>query len=197
MTFRRVLALVLFVSACGGAPRAVTPTHPPGPTDDAAAGVHDTELAALLRDHWASSLEDDPILGTVIGDHRRDGEMPDVSPPAEAARRERRATFLARARSLSVADPSDRVSLALFIDTLEAETGSEVCDDAFWNASAMDNPIVALNRVAPLHAFDTEEQGRAYLRRLHAWVPFTDQVLANLSDGASRGLVAPRTTLER
>lgn len=197
MTFRRVLALVLFVSACGGAPRAVTPTHPPGPTDDAAAGVHDTELAALLRDHWAASLEDDPILGTVIGDHRRDGEMPDVSPPAEAARRERRATFLARARSLALTDPSDRVTLALFIDTLEAETGSEVCDDAFWNASAMDNPIVALNRVAPLHAFDTEEQGRAYLRRLHAWVPFTDQVLANLSDGASRGLVAPRTTLER
>jgi uncharacterized protein (DUF885 family) len=165
--------------------------------EDAAAGVHDEALATLLRDHWAATLEDDPVLGTLIGDHRRDGEMPDASPAAEARRREARAAFLARARAMSVQDHSDRLTLALFIDTLTSETGSEVCEELYWSASPMDNPIVALNRVAPIHSFDTVERGRAYLSRLSAWAPFTDQVAANLVEGASRGLVAPHTTLER
>jgi uncharacterized protein (DUF885 family) len=197
MNVVRWVPLALFLVACGAAsPRTSTVTQE-APVDDAAAGVHDEALASLLRDHWAAALEDDPVLGTLIGDHRRDGEMPDASPAAEARRREARATFLARARSLTVEGDSDRVTLLLFIDTLEAETGSEVCEEHAWSASAMDNPIVVLNRVAPIHAFDTVAQGRAYLSRLSAWAPFTDQVTANLVEGASRGLVAPHTTLER
>jgi uncharacterized protein (DUF885 family) len=204
MTHVRFVPLALVLVACGAAsPRTSSATHDTprasseAPVDDAAAGVHDEALATLLRDHWAATLEDDPVLGTLIGDHRRDGEMPDPSPAAEARRREARAAFLARARALRVQDDSDRLTLALFLDTLTAETGSEVCDDLYWSASPMDNPIVALNRVAPIHAFDTVEQGRAYLSRLSAWAPFTDQVTANLIEGASRDLVAPHTTLER
>lgn len=197
MNLVRLVPLAFVLVACGAAsPRTSTALHD-APIDDAAAGVHDEALASLLREHWAAALEDDPVLGTLLGDHRRDGEMPDASPAAEARRREARATFLARARALTVEDDSDRLTLSLFIDALEAETGSEVCDELYWSASAMDNPIVALNRVAPIHAFDTVAQGRAYLSRLSAWAPFTDQVGANLVEGASRGLVAPHTTLER
>ena len=191
-----LLPLALLLVACGAAsPRTTLPTQ--APLEDAAAGVHNTELASLLRDHWAAQLEENPVLGTMIGDHRRDAEMPDMSPEADAAGRRARAAFLARARALTVEDASDRITLALFVDTLEAETGSEVCDDLYWSASPMDNPIVALNRVAPLHAFETPEEGHAYLLRLRAWAPFTDQITANLVDGASRGLVATHTTLER
>lgn len=167
------------------------------PPDDAAAGVHDASLASLLREHWEASLADDPLLGTMIGDHRRDGEMPDLSDAAELARRERRAAFLARARALRVRDASDRLTLSLFVDTLEAETGSEVCEDRFWSASPMDNPIVWLNRVAPTHELDTPARGRDYLSRLRAFVRFSDQTVANLRAGVARGLVAPRVTLER
>lgn len=191
-----LLPIALLLAACGAtSPRTTLPAQ--APLEDAAAGVHNAEFASLLRDHWAATLEENPVLGTMIGDHRRDAEMPDMSPEADAASRRARAAFLARARALTVEDASDRITLALFIDTLEAEAGSEVCDDLYWSASPMDNPIVALNRVAPLHAFETPEEARAYLLRLRAWARFTDQITANLVDGASRGLVATHTTLER
>lgn len=201
VVLRSALALALLaLSACGGAtPRAST-TAAPSPSaseSDPAAGVRDPALAALLRDHWETSLSENPILGTLIGDHRRDGEMPDPSPEAEARRRAARASFLARARALAPTEPGDRLTHALFVDVLEAETASEVCDDHLWSASPMDNPIVGLNRVAPLHTLATPEDARAYLSRVRAFAIFTDRVGTNLELGVRQGLVAPRTTLDR
>jgi uncharacterized protein (DUF885 family) len=200
-TSRRVLSVILLfaLTACGAASsvHVTSTTAPSAASDDAAIGVQDEALAALLREHWDAALRDNPVLGTMIGDHRRDGEMPDMSPAAEMRRREVRAGFLARARGMSPANPADRVTLALFIDALEAETGSEVCESHYWNASPMENPIVDLNRIAPLHVLDTPARGRDYLARLRAYPAFTDQVRANLVAGSERGWIAPRTTLER
>ncbi len=199
ISLRRPLSLVLILalSACGAAGHGAPTTVASSASDDAARGVSDAALAALLREHWEASLSDNPVLGTMIGDHRRDGEMPDMSPAAELQRQQRRASFLARAHALSPVDAADRVTLALFIDALEAETGSEVCESHFWNASPMENPVVDLNRIAPLHVLDTPARGRDYLARLRAYPAFTDQVRANLVAGSERGLIAPRTTLER
>jgi uncharacterized protein (DUF885 family) len=196
-----LLASLLLCTACGATPHGRT--TPEGDelaaqaALEAAAGVHDDALAALLRDHWADTLEEDPVLGTIIGDSRHDGELPEVSPEAVARRRRARAGFLARARSLAVSEPSDRVTLALFIDLLEAETGTEVCDDHLWSASPMDNPMVALNRLAPIHPLDSPSGAPSYLSRLRAFGPMTRQMIENLRMGARNGLVAPRTTLER
>lgn len=196
-----VVASLLFSTACGAA--AHSRTTPEGEdlaaraAEEAAAGVHDEGLAELLRDHWADALEEDPVLGTLIGDARRDGELPEVSPEAVARRRRTRATFLSRARALHVTAPEDRITLALFIDILEAETGTEVCDDHLWSASPMDNPMVGLNRLAPIHPLDSPSGAASYLSRLRAFGPLTRQSIENLRMGARNGLVAPRTTLER
>lgn len=190
------LLLVLSLGACGGATH--TPTTPTAPTEDAAAGVRTPAFADLLREHWEAQLVDEPTLGTLIGDHRRDGEMPDLSPEAETARRARRADFLTRARALEAGlDPADGVTLRLFVDMLEAERGTEVCESHLWNASPMDNPLVGLNRLAEVHPFDSPEGGRTFLLRLRAYPRLIDQDLANLRAGAAAGRVAPRATLER
>lgn len=193
------LACFLILSACGAATssRVVGLTSTTAALDDAASGVHDEALAALLREHWEATLRENPVLGTMIGDHRRDSELPDMSPDAERERRRVRADFLVRARALSPRDAGDRVTLALFIDSLDAEAGSEICESHLWNASPMENPIVILSRIAPLHVLDTPAAGRDYLARLRAYPAFTDRVAANLVEGSERGWIAPRTTLER
>jgi uncharacterized protein (DUF885 family) len=170
-----------------------------GEMSDAVAGVQDPALAALLRDHWEDALETDPLLGTMIGDHRRDDAMPDVSHEAELQRRRTRAGFLERARAVSPEsiEAADRITHAIFLEMLEAESGSEVCESHLWNASAMDNPVSALSRIAPLSQLVDVAAGRAYIARLHAYARFTDQLTANLAIGAEQGRFAPRASLER
>lgn len=189
----------LVLAACGASASRAPITSGGEGVDDAAAGVHDPALAALLRAHWEHALEDDPVLGTLIGDHRRDDAMPDASHEAELRRRAARADFLGRARAIDAAtlDAADRVTHALFVEMLEADTAVEVCEEHLWSASAMDNPVTALNRIAPLSQLTDAAAGRAYLARLRAHTAFTDQVAANLRRGADEGRVAPRATLER
>jgi uncharacterized protein (DUF885 family) len=195
----RLAPLVLLLVACASSPPSSPGSAGGEAPDDAAAGVHDPALAALLREHWQDALETDPVLGTLIGDHRRDDAMPDASHEAELVRRRTRAGFLARARDIAPdrLDDGDRVTHALFVEMLEAETGIEVCENHLWNASAMDNPVTALSRIAPLSQLTDAAAGRAYVARLRAHATFTDQIAANLGRGAEEGRFAPRASLER
>ncbi len=167
-------------------------------TDDAALGVHTPALAALLRESWEAELEEDPFLATLLGDHRFDDRVPDLSREAIAHRREVELSELTRARAMeSEIAPEDLVTYRLFVDIHESAIALHVCESELWNDSPVSNLVVALNQIAQLHSFRTADDARTYVARVRGFARMFDQDLDNLRAGAASGRVAPRTSLER
>ena len=144
---------------------------------DAATGIDDPQLAALLRDHWRARLEQNPVFATTLGVHGFDDRWAARGPEARAAAQARRADFLARARAIH----EDRESLA--------EEG-EVCETWAWNIGTRHNLLSALNHVADIQPVDTPAAGAALLARYRGFPQLVEQEIADRRDGLTRGLVA-------
>ncbi len=194
---RKLFALgCLFLVACGGSPARVEHATASGP--EHAAGVHTPALASLLNESWEAELHENPMTATMLGDHRFDAEVPDVSAEAVLRRRVRIHDELDRARALeSTIDPADRITWRLFVEGHEAENAMEVCELHLWNDSPMSNLVTWLNQIARIHEVTDAESARTYVARMHGFASLFDADLANLRVGVSQGRVAPRGTLER
>ncbi len=194
---RLVPALSLsLAAACGGA--SPHPVHPTPGGLDHAAGVRTPALAALLDESWEADLRDDPFLATMLGDHRFDDQVVDLSQASVDRARARSRDELARARALEASlDPADRVTWRLFVEEHESEVALEVCESHLWNDSPMSNLITGLNQVAQIHQVDSAASATAYVARMRGFAVMFDQDAANLRAGVAQGRVAPRATLER
>lgn len=199
-----LLPLLLLVSACRGelpkrgstgAPAQNVPA-PHGVSDaaagDAAAGVEDPRLRALLRSHWEEMLSRDPVFATRLGDHRHDDRLPDRSYEARRKLRLLRRNWLGSARAIAASGPdlshADKITLALFIESIEAEIESEVCLFEDWTLSATDNPVTFSNELAEIHQVKSVEDGRNLISRYRTLSRFIDTEISNLRRGASQGL---------
>jgi uncharacterized protein (DUF885 family) len=169
------------------------------PADQAATGVKDARLAALLRQHWEWSMERDPVWATTLGDHRFDDRLADNSAKAIAAERARVRDFLSRARAVPADSltPGDRITLALFVGELEARVATEVCETHLWNVSARANPVAELNVLPAKHVVKTPADGRKLVARYRQIARSVDSSIALLRTGAGRGLVAGAESVRR
>ena len=189
-----LVSTVLVLSSCGAAAPRVE--HPAA--RDYAAGVHTAALAQLLNESWEAELRDDPFTATMLGDHRFDADVPDLSAAGIAGRRARTHDDLDRARALEAGlDPADRITWRLFVEAHEADVAMEICELELWNDSPMSNLIVALNQIAQIHEIHSAEDGRTYVARMRGFARMLDQDLANLRVGVTQNRVAPQATLER
>jgi uncharacterized protein (DUF885 family) len=196
------IALTLSVACAGSAPPVLTPpmlaADPPAADSelwvpgDADAGVGDSELAALLREHWGTTLAEWPVWATKLGVHRYDHLLGDNSYPAVLRRREQNRGFVARAERIDRArlDESDRVTLRLFVELRRAELASDVCESELWSLSPRSNPITEFNRLPELTQLSSPEAGDHLLARYRAIPRAIDRQIENLRIGAGRGLLA-------
>ncbi len=168
---------------------ASAPWAPP----DAADGVKDADLATLLREHWAWSMQQHPVWATQLGIHRFDDKLSDRSQAAIAARRKQRRTFLERAKAIAAHGDLggvDRTTLELLSEDLESTIASEVCDSELWALSPVDNPVTEWNRLHEDHVVKTPGDAARLVARYKAIPTAVDQEIADLRAGAARGLYA-------
>ncbi|MEZ4383975.1 MAG: DUF885 domain-containing protein [Nannocystaceae bacterium] len=160
--------------------------------DEAAAGVDDPRLAALLREHWAWHLEREPLEATRFGVHAYDDRVAEVSAEAIAADGRTLRRFLTAAKALDTPDLNDRdrLTLAIFIAELNARIGGEICHLDTWLLSPANNPISRWNYLAELQPVTTPEEGRRYVARVRQIPASIRARSALLADG----LVAHRVT---
>ena len=197
-------------ASCGSAPPSGTaepPTAPPqGATaaespwrDEAARGVTDPALAALLHDHWEHAMAQWPTWATELGDHRYDDRLADQSWAAVERRRETNRGFLGRARAIDAAalSEADQTTLALLTDELEASEQETVCETELWSLSAMHNPLTEHNYLPRLHRVDTPEDARNLVARYGQIAAAIDAHTERLGIGAERGLYASAETTRR
>ncbi|MBK6690214.1 MAG: DUF885 domain-containing protein [Deltaproteobacteria bacterium] len=196
---RIVWVLSLGAVACR---QAVPPDPPPSPAnlgDQAAAGVEDPRLGALLIDHWEWVLRQEPVFATSLGDHRYDDQLADRSPAGLAAAQQAMVALRDRARAIPFGELSrpDQVTLGLFIEELEASLGREVCRFEQWNLSPRGNPFADHAELVELHPVKTEADGQKLLARYRLVPREVEAALAHLQLGVAAGLYGNAESVRR
>tara|TARA_R110002073_G_scaffold336295_2_gene531893 strand:- start:43547 stop:45394 length:1848 start_codon:yes stop_codon:yes gene_type:complete len=212
--FKPALAAILFTSAvslpaCGGGGRGPISVPPPEPTinevvksplaAEAGAGVESPDLRALLETHWDQEMKASPVWASTMGDHRFDDKIADHSESAILAGQKQSHELLERARAMdsNVLSAKDKVTLALFIETLHRQKEREQCENYRWSVSARGNPVSAANGVADDHKITGLPSAKNLVTRYRQVPKSIDDNIANLRSGLAKGRVANAETVLR
>jgi uncharacterized protein (DUF885 family) len=205
-----LVAFLFLGCASARAARTDVMTTPPPPTrkhseapawipDDAASGTHSPELAKLLGEHWAWTMQVSPVWATRLGIHRFDDRLGDRSHSAIEAQHERLRGFVARGEAIDAAklDAGDAATLRLFLDESRAEVASFACRYEVWSLSARDNPVAEWNELHEAHAVTSASDGQNLLARYRQIPKLIDTDIDNLRRGAGEGLFPNAETTRR
>jgi len=159
------------------------------------------EAARELADRfWDRLLEQEPLLGTQVGDERFDDRLPDPSETGIAARE---ALYRGALEELALID---RAALSLddrtTLDVLEAIARREVDSirfrlDRLYAVNHLLGPGNLLADVAQMQLVDTPERLGRFVARLHAFPEYLDAVGKVAMDGARVGQTVPAIVADR
>ncbi|MCP4447795.1 MAG: DUF885 domain-containing protein [Myxococcales bacterium] len=199
-----VLATLVPQGACGGARAPMAPT-PEAASEasplaaEASAGVSAPALRSLLERHWDQSMEAAPVWAGTLGDLRFADKIANGAEVATLARRSQLRTLLDEARAIDTADfdAKDRTTLALFMETLQRKTATEVCESFRWSVSARNNPVSSANGIADDHIISDLASARNLIKRYEQVAGSIDDSIANLRSGIVQGRVANAESIRR
>ncbi|MFN7973142.1 MAG: DUF885 family protein [Acidobacteriota bacterium] len=156
------------------------------------------KLAALSREYWEGSLEADPAQATILGDHRYDDRLADISPAGIAREDARVDAIRARLRGIDPASlsPGDRVTYRALDEELQRYQQGRSCALHEWTVSSRSGPHLGFMNLAELTPVKTLEDGRHMTARWALMGPYMDQEIANLRRGLADGRVAPRRSID-
>jgi uncharacterized protein (DUF885 family) len=205
-----LLASLVPISACGGSKgsASTSPVQPAKTTGktaasplaaEAVAGVESPALRALLEKHWDQRMEASPVWASTMGDHRFDDQIADGSEKAILARQAQSHALLDEARAMEASELSakDKVTLALFTESLHRQKAREQCENYRWSVSARGNPVSAANGLADDHKITDLESGKNLVARYKQVSRSIDDSIANLRSGIAQGRVANAETIRR
>jgi uncharacterized protein (DUF885 family) len=160
---------------------------------DARAGVRDERLAALLVDHWRSTLEHHPLLATTLGVHELDHLLTDNSVAGIEACRDQRRALLERARSIpkSALSASEALTLAQLVDELETTVAVDGWAFEEWTIDPRySNPVIRHSYLPEIHRVRSPADAANLLARYRLIPRAIDNDVALLAIGADKGLFA-------
>jgi uncharacterized protein (DUF885 family) len=161
------------------------------------------ELHDLFERYFEESLRMNPLLGTFIGDHRYDDQLPnyigDVYRAELQAMNER---YLAEAQAMDPAKLSqaDRTSYEIFIrERLRTRAAQQFPDYLLPlnQAGSLLTLMPALGSGSNAQPFGTVQEYDNWLKRLDGLVVWMDQAIINMSEGIRVGVVQPRPVMEK
>jgi len=192
-------AAALAAALCTG-PALADPSPAAG---DQAPAAEATRLHQLFEDFFEENLDRNPFLATLIGDPRYNDRLPNfLSPEAIASQRRFDERWLAQIHTIDRASLSgqDRLSYDIFVYNREtslegARFPAELLPiDQFSNFPAQ---FAQAGSGQSVVQFRTEKDYRDWLARIDAFIVLNDQVIANMKEGAARGITQPRVLMEK
>ena len=151
------------------------------------------DFHALLADHWAWYLKNDPVTATTLGVHRYDDRLADIS----LAARDRRAAdaqgFLDRLAKIpdTALSPADRVNAAIFRRMLSEQIEGNRFGERmmlFSSYASVHQTIAGLADSVPLR---TKADFESYLARLERYPALNADVIAITRKAVAGGYVQP------
>jgi len=149
-------------------------------------------LADLARDYWDGYLAANPSTATMLGDHRHDDRLEDISPAGMEKERARIRAVLERARAIDAAlltDP-DCITLGALIVEAEGQLDMLSCGFEEWVVDPLGGPQVSFMSLPELTRIATPDDALHYIGRCRAMGPYVDQLAENLKRGLAAGKTA-------
>src|SRR5687767_3889549 len=155
-------------------------------------------LKTLFEQQWENTLREAPVFATTLGDTRYNDRLSDEGLAAEARRLDSTRVFLGRLRAI----PRD--SLAR-LDQINRDIMERSLRDAIQSAELFDFLIPITNRegfhtsfpqIADRLPFRTTQDYRNYISRLAAFRKYAGGYIEVMREGARRGMVLPRVSLD-
>jgi uncharacterized protein (DUF885 family) len=154
----------------------------------------------LANRFWERILEEEPLIGTSVGDERYDDRLPDPSEEGLADRAEWYRSTLEELRAID----RDRVSQIdrTTLDVLEAIASREVAGiaarvDRLQAASHLWGPGQLLGEIASMQQANTPERRERYLARLAAIPAYLGAIEPILRGAADAGQTSPGVVVDR
>jgi len=208
--------LALMLVACAGNLNAGPATPAPAPTggDEAVVPAAETpgataapetsrKLHALFDQYFEEYLELRPLAATYIGDNRYNDSLPNyIGPEYRAQVHEMNQRYLDAIQRFEWKGLSgeDLISYEIFV----MERRRELAAERFPNyllpvdqTGALTTLMPALGSGTNAQPFVTVKDYENWLRRLDGFVVWMDQAVANMREGATKGVVQPRTVMEK
>lgn len=182
-----VTLTILLCSACAGQPTSVAARTP----------VSALSLASLFADYWEAELALNPLQATYVGDHRYDGELPNLLGPEQRAREAAfDARWLARVQAIdpNAVGDADRLSLDILRRGLERSIEARRYPEhllpinQFYNLASQ---LAQLGSGTSAQPFKTVQDYERWAQRAARIPALFDQVIANLREGLAAGVAQP------
>lgn len=181
-------AATLLVAACSETP----------PADPAEA---EQEVLAIADAQVELMLEQNPLVGYLMGVAERHDTWPDISEEAQASGEQRADALLARLRALPVGvfgDSQLAVLRAQLTEALEGAVGTRVCRSELTSVNHFGGGAHSLiDRVARLQPVGTPELREQAVARWRAMAHYVHDDIANLRRGVALGYTAPKSPTRR
>jgi uncharacterized protein (DUF885 family) len=157
------------------------------------------ELRRLADEFWDATLASRPTTATLLGDHRFDDRIEDLSEAAEAERRAHCVSLRGRLEAIPIErlDQADRVTLGLLLR--ETADGIALIDQRVveLESDQMQGIHVGLVQAWPLLNAPEPDDARRLLTRLRQVPGVLDQALERFLAGAASGRTPARINVER
>jgi uncharacterized protein (DUF885 family) len=186
------------LAGCGnGGPHTAASSPTPAVAQSA-----DQQLTALVEEYWDKHLELNPLEATVSGDYRFNDRMEnDISPAYLVDSRALESEYLKKLGEIKVDQLSSQSRLTYDIfrrdrtETIESYTyQSELLPIAQFGNRAT---FFAQLSAAGIHPFRNVKDYDDWLSRVHDYVAWVDQAIANMRSGVNKGIVQPSVLMER
>jgi uncharacterized protein (DUF885 family) len=146
-------------------------------------------LEQLAADYWDAFLERNPTQGTVLGDHRYDDRLNDITPTGRAAAERRLDELAERLANLDTSALTDEEALS--VSALRHGIGAELtfleADQLAYTVSPMNGPQVEFLNLPALQPLRDTGDADAMLARWRAMGPWIDDLIANHRRGQADG----------
>ncbi|HEU0301710.1 MAG TPA: DUF885 family protein [Longimicrobium sp.] len=197
----RILALALAAAAC--APRQGDPAPAPAPDLPSVTADANQQLDQLAEEFFEALLPLNPQLATSIGDARHNDEYTAGFVPATRAAQEALAdAYAPRLLAIDRAALDEEHQITWDVFRWNLENGREgrrfpghlLPLNQFFNFTA---GFVQMGTGTGLHPFRTVKDYDNFLARITAFEHVVNAAIANMREGAERGIVQPRVLMER
>jgi uncharacterized protein (DUF885 family) len=181
--------LAALVTACNRGAQTPAPAAQPQPADARVRALADAYLAGFFERN-----PDAKTLYGVPGAHH--DRLPDNSPEALKAWRDREDAWLAEAKQIETAAITAaplRATYAITREALEGSIGARVCRYELWTVSQFVNAWqVNFGYVVTIQPVGTDQARKEALARWSQLPKYVDTEIANLRDGLKQGYSAPK-----
>ncbi len=160
-------------------------------------------LTTLLESYWQEYLALNPLEASFIGEHLYDDRLPnDLAPPhiALCLDLERRSLKALAAIDPAALDEEARLSYDIFKrDREQAIAGFRFQSELlpFNQFNGLPQLMAQLGSGDGAQPFRSTRDYENWLKRIDGFVLWADQAIANMRQGATKGIVQPRVLMER